>query len=96
MNFRTFFSLLFLISITLCIGSTFFTDILKEVMQYINFFLPIKFIGIASLLTAIFSYIGMLVSFYFAEKREKRRIEKLKEDRELIDSIHAEIEALKV
>ena len=57
--------------------------------------MPIKFVGMASLITSIFSYIGMLFAYYFASKREKKRLMKLQEDRELIDSIHAELEELR-
>lgn len=55
----------------------------------------IKFISLLSLIIAIFSYLGMVVSFYFASKREKLRIKKLKEDRKNIDDIHEELNALR-
>ena len=41
------------------------------------------------------SYIGMLFSFYFASKREKLRLKKLEKDRENIDKIHEELNALR-
>jgi len=37
----------------------------------------------------------MLFSFYFASKREKLRLKKLKEDRENIKKIHEELNALR-
>jgi hypothetical protein len=55
----------------------------------------IKFIGLTSLIISIFSYLGMLLAFFFASKREKRRLEKLKRDRENIEKIHEELNALR-
>ncbi len=95
MNFRTFFTLLFIISISLCLGSTFFPDILKSILNTINITENIKFIGLMSLIIALFAYIGMVVSFYFARKREKARRQKLKDNRINIDEIHAELESLR-
>jgi len=93
MNFRTFFSLLFTLSLSICLGSTFFPDFIKDILQNIN--TSIKFIGITSLIISIFSYIGMLGAFYFASKRERLRLEKLKADRENMDKIHEELKALR-
>ena len=93
MNFRTFFSLLFILSISICLGSTFFPNFIKDILQNIN--TSIKFIGITSLIISIFSYIGMLGAFYFASKRERLRLEKLKADRENMDKIHEELKALR-
>jgi len=95
MNFRTFFSLLFILSISICLGSTFFPDFISNILHNINVNNNIKFIALTSLIISIFSYIGMLISFYFASKREKKRLLKLKKDRELMDSIHAELEELR-
>ena len=95
MNFRTFFSLLFTLSLSICLGSTFFPDFIKDILQNININTSIKFIGITSLIISIFSYIGMLGAFYFASKRERLRLEKLKADRENLDKIHEELKALR-
>ena len=95
MNLRTFFSLLFIISIALCIGAEFFPDIIINLFQRIDINTNIKFIGLMSLITSIFSFIGMLFSFYFARKREQRRIQKLEEDRQNIADIHAELESIR-
>jgi len=95
MNFRTFFSLLFILSISICLGTTFFPDIIKNILQYLNISNSIKFIGLTSLIISIMSYIGMLFSFYFASKREKLRLKKLEKDRENIDKIHEELNALR-
>jgi len=95
MNFRTFFLLLFFISISTCIFTTFYPDTFKNIIQDINIHQNIKFIGMLSLTIAIFSYIGMVISFYLASKIEKLRLEKLKKDRENIDKIHAELNALR-
>ena len=94
MNFRTFFSLLFIISISACIFSTYYPNELSNLLQNININKDIKFIGLLSLIIAIISYIGMLISFYFAHKREKLRVKKLEEERVNIDKIHAELESL--
>ena len=95
MNFRTFFSLLFIISISICLSSTFSTDFVKNILQNLNINNSVKFIGLSSLITSIFSYIGILGSFYFASKRERLRLERLKADRENIDKIHEELNALR-
>lgn len=95
MNYRTFFTLLFILSIIFCLSSTLFPDILTNILQSIPLTTNIKFLGVMSLIISIFAYIGMLLSFYFARKREKKRIHKLSEDRKNIDSIHAELEALR-
>lgn len=95
MNFRTFFTLLFIVSTSLCLGSTFFPDIVQNILQSINVTNNIKFIGLMSLIIALFSYTGMVISFYFAKKREKARRQKLKDDRINIDKIHAELESIK-
>ena len=95
MNFRTFFSLLFILSISICLSSTFFPDFIKDILQNLNINNSIKFIGLTSLIISIFSYIGMLISFYFASKRERLRLEKLKVDRKNIDKIHEELNALR-
>jgi len=95
MNFRTFFSLLFILSISICLITTFYPDFTNTVLQYTNIHNSIKFVGLTSLIISIFSYLGMIISFYFASKREKKRLLKLKKDRELIDSIHAELEELR-
>jgi uncharacterized BrkB/YihY/UPF0761 family membrane protein len=94
MNFRTFFSLLFILSISICLGSTFFPDIIKTILENLNLKNSIKFIGLTSLIISILSYIGMLFSFYFAHKREKLRLEKLKREREYISKIHEELNAM--
>ena len=95
MNFRTFFSLLFILSISICLGTTFFPDIIKTILQYLNISNSIKFIGLTSLIISIMSYIGMLFSFYFASKRERLRLKKLEEDRKNIEKIHKELNALR-
>lgn len=95
MNFRTFFTLLFIIAISLCLGSTFFPDSVKNILNTVNVTENIQFIGLTSLITALFSYIGMIISFYFARKREKSRRQRLKSDRINIDKIHAELESLR-
>lgn len=95
MNLRTFFTLLFIISISLYLSSTFFPDSVKSILNTVNVTENIKFIGLTSLIIALFSYMGMVISFYFARKREKARRQKLKDDRINIDEIHAELESIK-
>jgi hypothetical protein len=95
MNFRTFFSLLFILSISTCLAVTFFPDFINNILQNINIYNNIKFIGLTSLIISVFSYIGMVFSFYFASKREKRRLEKLKREREDISKIHEELNAMR-
>jgi len=95
MNFRTFFLLLFIITMSTCIFATFYPDAFKNILQSMKINENIKFISLLSLIIAIFSYLGVVVSFYFASKREKLRIKKLKEDRKNIDDIHEELNALR-
>jgi len=95
MNLKTFFLSLFLLSITVCLGTTFFPDIIINILQTVNITENIKFIALVSLIISIFAYIGMLISFYFSRKREKYRLKKLQEDRINIDKIHKELEALR-
>ena len=94
MNFRTFFTLLFIISVSSCILATYYPNEFNNILQNINIDNNKKFIGLLSLIIAIISYLGMLTSFYFAHKREKLRIRKLEEDRVNIDKIHAELKSL--
>ncbi len=95
MNFRTFFSLLFTLAISICLGSTFFPDFMNKTLQDININTSVKFIEISSLIISILAYIGMLGAFYFASKRERLRLEKLKAERENLDKIHEELNALR-
>jgi uncharacterized BrkB/YihY/UPF0761 family membrane protein len=93
MNFRTFFSLLFIVSISICLSTTFSPELISSLLAKFDIH-NIKFIGLTSLIISIFSYIGMMFSFYLAAKRKQRRLEKLKRDRENLDKIHEELNAL--
>lgn len=97
MNFRTFFFILFVTSIAICIGSTFAPDAIQNIVYKIvnpNYTINTTFLGLVSLITAILSYIGLFISSYFGRKREKKRREREERDRLNIDAIHAEIQAL--
>ncbi|MBU1667702.1 hypothetical protein KKC13_04730 [bacterium] len=97
MNFRTFFFILFVISIALCIGSTFTPDALQDIIYKVidtNYTINTTFLGLLSLITAILSYIGLVISTYFGRKREIAQREKEERDRLNIEAIHAEIQAL--
>lgn len=96
MNVKTFFFILFFISIALCIGSTVVPNMLENIIFIINPYYKINttFLGLLSLITAIISYLGWLTSTYFGTKREKKRLDKEERDRLNIEAIHKEIQAL--
>lgn len=97
MNFRTFFFILFVSSIAICIGSTFLPDVVQNIIYtfiHKNYTINTTFLGLLSLITAILSYMGLVISTYFGRKREKERRKREEKDRLNIDAIHAEIQAL--
>lgn len=97
MNFRTFFFILFVTSISLCIGSTLIPDSVQNIIYTIidsNYTINTTFLGLLALITAILAYIGLVISTYFGRKQEKIQREKAERDRLNIEAIHAKIQAL--
>lgn len=96
MNFRTFFLILFVVSISLCIGSILMPDSIQNILSQFDVYhtFNMTFLGLLFLITAILSYIGLVISSYFEKKREEERLARQKRDRVNIEAIHEEIQAL--
>jgi hypothetical protein len=96
MTFKSFFLLIFISSVSICILFFFFTEetalfLLNIGMDYkINY----TFITLVSLITSIFSYIGLIVSFYFARKKERIRLKRVEVERINLEKIHQELKAM--
>lgn len=96
MTFRTFFLLIFLLSISLCFAFTFTPN---EIQNVISFFynrhvFNSAFLGLVSLIVAVLSYIGLVLSHYYAEKEEKARKIKKEANRINLEKIHNELKAM--
>ena len=96
MTFKTFFLLIFISSVSISILFFFFT---QETALFlfnigIDYKIDYTFISLVGLITSIFSYIGMVISFYFAKKREKIRLKKLERERINLQKIHEELKAM--
>jgi len=96
MNFRTFFFLLFLISIFTCITITFFPNIAQSIIDTTPWYKTanMAFIGVLSLIISIFSYLGLLTSYYFEKKYEKIELKKKRAEALNLERIHEELEGL--
>jgi len=96
MKFTTFFFFLFLLSISLCLSTTFFPTNIENMIPFFNLSpkINLTFIGLFSLTISILSYIGLMLSYYLEQKKEKARMIKLQKERKNIKKIHAELEAL--
>jgi ABC-type Mn2+/Zn2+ transport system ATPase subunit len=96
MTFRTFFLLIFLLSISLCFAFTFNPNEIENVIAYVNRNHELKssFLGLVSLIVAIFSYLGLVFSHYYANKREKSKDIKKEAERINLEKIHAELKAM--
>ena len=96
MNFTTFFFFLFILSISLCLSTTFFPSNIESMLPFFNFNskINLRFIGLFSMTISILSYLGLVISYFVEKKKEKARIIKLEKERKNIEKIHAELEAL--
>jgi len=97
MTFKSFFLLIFITSFSISILFFFFT---KETAIFllnmgIDYKINYTFISLLGLITSIFSYIGLLVSLYFARKKEKIRLKRVELERKSLSKIHQELKALK-
>jgi len=96
MTFKSSFLLIFISSVSICILFFFFplethSFLLNIEIDYkINY----TFISLVSLIASIFSYIGLITSFYFARKKEKIRLKRVEKERINLDKIHQELKAL--
>jgi len=96
MTFRTFFLLNFLLSISLCFSFT-FIPIKVETLIHSLVHIPqfnSAFIGLLSLIVSILSYIGLLLSHYYAHKRDTALRIKKEADRINLEEIHNELKAM--
>lgn len=96
MTFKSFFLLIFISSVSLGILFFFFTSETELFLLNIgvNYKINSIFISLVSLITSIFAYIGMVISFYFAKKRERIRLKKLERERINLQKIHEELKAM--
>ena len=96
MTFKSFFLLIFISSVSICILFFFFTG---ETALFlfsigIDYKMNYTFISLVSFIASIFSYIGLIISFYFARKREKVRLKKVEGERINLQKIHQELKAM--
>jgi len=97
MTFKSFFLLIFLSSISISIPSFFFpkeTDIFLLNIG-IDYKINYIFVSLVGLITSIFSFIGLLISSYFAKKKEEIRLKKIELERKNLTKIHQELQALR-
>ena len=96
MTFKSFFILIFISSVSICILFFFFTG--ETTLFLLNIGIDYKinytFISLVGLITSIFSYIGLFVSFYFARKKEKVRLKRVEVERINLKKIHEELKAM--
>ena len=96
MTFKTFFLTIFIISVSFCIVVTFLEgkiDILNYWFNR-NHQLNSTFLGLVSLITAIFSYFGLVFSYYYNKKLEKAKKIKKEAERVNLEKIHNELKAM--
>ena len=96
MYFRTFFFILFIITATLFLVSSFqpiFTQNIFSLLWQDK--LLLDYIQLSSMFASSISIILFVISSYYAKKRFIIAQKKLKMDRHNIEQIHNELEALK-
>jgi amino acid permease len=97
MTFRTFFLLTFLLSLLLCFTFTFSPQKIEEAILFLfqkSRELNHAFVGLVSLIVATFSYIGLVLSHYYAIKNEKTRKIKKTAERINLKKIQEELRAM--
>ena len=96
MTFKSSFLLIFISSVSICILFFFFTEETTLFLLHIGIDYKINytFISLVSLIASIFSYIGLLISFYFARKKEKVRLKRVEVERINLQKIHQELKAM--
>jgi len=96
MTFKSFFLLIFISSVSICILFFFFTG--ETALFLLNIGIEYKinytFISLVSFIASIFSYIGLIIAFYFARKKEKVRLKRVEVERINLQKIHQELKAL--
>jgi membrane protein DedA with SNARE-associated domain len=97
MTLKSFFLLIFISSVSICILFFFFTGETDLFLLNIgiNYKINYTFITLVSLITSIFSYIGLTVSFYLSRKKEKTRLKRVEAERKSLTKIQQELKALK-
>jgi len=96
MTFKSFFLLIFISSVSICILFFFFPLETQSFLLNIGIDYKINytFISLVGLIASIFSYIGLVISFYFARKKEKVRLKRVETERINLKKIHQELKAL--
>jgi predicted membrane protein len=96
MTFRTFFLTIFVISISLCILFTFLEDKMQLFSYWVDdsYHLNTTFLGLVSLITAIFSYTGLIFAYIYDKKCEKAKKIKQEAERINLEKIHRELKAM--
>lgn len=96
MRFKTFFFILFTISITWGIVTTLIPDLIQNIFYTMNsnYTINITFLTLVSLITAGFALLGLLLSIYFGSKEKRIKRLKRQRDRQNVEIIQAEIQAL--
>ena len=100
MTFRTFFLITFLLSISLSITVTFFPNEVQNTLYTMNknYIIDDTFIGLLSFIIAIVAYIGLILSYYYGYKKQKKIEQKKKKqeaERLNLQKIHAELQELR-
>ncbi|RUM67859.1 MAG: hypothetical protein DSZ07_07950 [Sulfurovum sp.] len=96
MTLKSFFLVIFISSASISILFSLFT---KETALFlldigVHYKINYKFISLATLISSTFSYIGVIISFYYAKKEEERRLKKREIERINLNKIHQELKAL--
>jgi len=97
MTFRTFFLLIFLLSLSLCFTFTFAPDKIEDILFFLfnkSSDLNNAFLGLVSLIVATLSYIGLLLSHYYGTKEETARKIKKHAERLNLKKIQEELRAM--
>jgi len=96
MTIRTFFLIIFIISISTCIIFTFAEDETQQWLYLLDSSLTVNttFASLVALIMSIISYIGFSIAYYLFYKQEKYRQEKLTRDRINLGKIHEELKAM--
>ncbi len=96
MTFKSFFLLIFISSVSICILFFFFTAEAESFLLNIGIRYKVNsaFISLVGLIASIFSYIGLFISFYFSRKREKVRLKRVQAERINLKKIQEELKAM--
>ena len=96
MNFSTFYFIIFILFLSLTLGTSFFPEIVTNIKNLSGFTkdFELNFIQLFAFISSVFSYIGWIGSYYLEKKEEKKRKDKIERERHNMNKIHAELDAL--